>query len=308
MDTEETSVQEESTTAEVAVYDFRNPSVLQKEQTNTMRLIHDTFANTCSGAVSAAFGAEFEFKLTDLEQRNFVDYISSIPKPTCMVLYDMLPLHGVGVLQVSSNLVYNIIDKMLGGTGKGISVERAFTDIEMAIAKKILALFIKRLKSAWAYVMDLSFEIQEIQTNPSFVRVISPRELCVIASIEVFVDDIKGSMSICIPYVNLEPIASQLGNETISHRHSYKQTQEIRQVHEENFREVDFSIQAILGRSELTLEQLLFLSEGDMVKLDQKIRDPIELSVGGLRKYVASPGLLGRYKGVQVKEFCTEEE
>ena len=288
-------------------YDFRNPVRLLKDQTKTLRLIHDTFSQAAEIAVSAALGSELNLELIGLEQSSFQDYVDSLPKPSCIAIYDMLPLHGYGLLQIDSEVMFPLIEKMLGGPGQELQIDRSFTDLELAITKKILELFLMKLRAAWSYVMDLSLQLKEIQTNSSFVRVVSLREMCIVANMSISAGGANGSMSVCLPYVNLEPIASKLSNETMSNRHSAKQTEGVKANHERNFKEVSMDVTAILGSMELTMAQLLFLKSGDILNLNQRIGSPVDLLVGDQVKFKANPGLMGRYRGVSVESEFIED-
>ncbi|MCB1137048.1 MAG: hypothetical protein KDK78_12330, partial [Chlamydiia bacterium] len=169
--------QEEAKSAGVATaeptavpYDFRSPSRIPKEQTSTVRLVHETFAQTGAIGIGTYLNTEFSLQLEQLEQITFQEYILGLSNPTCTCTFDMQPLSGFGILEVNAPLVYSMIDRMLGGDGEIPTIGRSFTELELAIIRKLMQIFLKELRFAWGYVLNLNFGLRDIQTNPSFVR------------------------------------------------------------------------------------------------------------------------------------------
>lgn len=282
-------------------YDFKNPIRFLREQTNTLHLIHDTFTQMATLGLTAYLSSDIDIKLDRVEQRSFYDYITTLPVPTCIVTFDMLPLNGYALIQVNSGVLYPVIDKMLGGDGEQSIPERAFTDLEISIVRKLFDLMLKELKGSWAYVMDLNMSIKDVQTNPSFVRVVSMRELCIIVTMHIRVEEAKGQMTICIPYVNLEPVASKLGNEQMASRHSAKQSKELEEMLKASFNEVSLDVSGVLGTMELSMVELLGLQKGDILDIGKRTREPVDVLVAGTRKFQGSSGLVGKYKGILIQ-------
>lgn len=65
---------------------------------------------------------------------------------------------------------------------------------------------------------------------------------------------------------------------------------------------------AELGKSVITVEDLLALKVGDVLKLNTKIDSEIEVSIGSKRKYAARPGTLDGKKSVKVTRQLKEED
>ncbi|MCB1135318.1 MAG: FliM/FliN family flagellar motor switch protein, partial [Chlamydiia bacterium] len=146
-----------------------------------------------------------------------------------------------------------------------------------------------------------------IQTNPSFVRVISQREPCLVATLKASLDGRNGLVTVCLPYVNLEPVSAKLGNENLNNRYMTKPTEELLDAHRRNFNQVQVDITAILGEIQLSSTELLALEPGDVLDLGKKTRRPIEVRVAGTPKFLANPGLVGKYKGVMIHSEIEKE-
>lgn len=291
---------------EYNLYDFRSPNRIPAEQKRTVTLIHETYAQTVAITLSSFLRTEVHVTLKDVEQQTFSDYLMTLVNPACIVTFDMPPLNGYGLLEINSAIVYSAIDRMLGGTGSVPSTTRTFTDLEISIMNKFIAIMLSELRSAWSYILSIGFNMQEVQTNPAFVRIIPMREACLIVTLKIKVAETSGLVTVCIPYANLEPISSKLGNQQW-HRYTAKQSDHIREAHQRNFNSVEVDVSAVLGQTEISMADLLNLQVGDVLSLESRTRDPISLLVAGDEKFKVRPGLLGKYKGVTIQRSVTKE-
>ena len=64
-------------------------------------------------------------------------------------------------------------------------------------------------------------------------------------------------------------------------------------------------VRAELGTASITVHDLIDLSVGDIIKLDQKRDSDCVVYVGGQRKYYASPGVFENGKAVKISRHYT---
>ena len=70
----------------------------------------------------------------------------------------------------------------------------------------------------------------------------------------------------------------------------------------------EVSLCAILGKTIITLEDLLNLEEGDVIVLDKKVEEPVEIYIEGIPKMLGKLGVFKNRMAVQVQKFLTLEE
>ena len=79
-------------------------------------------------------------------------------------------------------------------------------------------------------------------------------------------------------------------------------------VIEEGINKVDVEVVAELGRtSNLTVDDFLRLTIGDVIKLDTKSSSPIKVYVGNEECYYAKPGVAGKNMGVMILDIIDKE-
>ncbi len=288
-------------------YDFSKPNRIPKEQRKTLGLIHQTFAESLATTLAATLRTEVEVELEQVEQETFHEYVSALMTPTCVASFDMHPLTGIGVIEVNSVLVYSVIDRMLGGDGKIGEVMRAFTEIEMSLARKFLNSILSNLAESWAHLVQLSFNLKKAESNPALIRQIPMREVCLTVYLKLAIGETRGMLTLCVPYANLEPIASKMRNDQWTMPTSMKHLQAVHEAHRDNFNKIEVGLSAVLGHIDLSLAELLLVQPGDVLTTNQKVRSPVDLRVDGLTKFRAFPGLQGKQKAVSIHQIVTKE-
>ena len=286
---------------EYKTFDFNRLTTMSDEQMHRIQLIHEAFSKSATMALSAQLANDSVITVESIEQLSFDAYLESLTSPTCIVSVDMLPLHGYGILEVNSDIAFSFVDRKLGGEGEVPESQRPLTDLELAIAKKMVNLFLNDLSEAWTSILNVRFGLKKMETNPEMMTIIPLRELCLVTRFNVITGDAKGEMTFCLPYVNLEPIVSLLNSEQWNSKGTVHQSEEIKAAHTQNLLNVDVDFKAVLGDLQISMFDLLSLQQGDVLNLNHKVHDSIDLYVVGKKKFQGNPGLLGKNKGVSIQ-------
>jgi len=114
------------------------------------------------------------------------------------------------------------------------------------------------------------------------------------------VGNISGIMSLCFPFLYIEPIMTSL---SASHWISSTQkepTQEMRTSISNHLKESSLALKVDLGSTTIKIKQLLSLRRGDVIVLDQKANSNLEVFLRGSKRFLAKPGVHGKKKSVQI--------
>ena len=66
-------------------------------------------------------------------------------------------------------------------------------------------------------------------------------------------------------------------------------------------------VTAILGRSSINVSDFAALAPGDVIRLDRKVDDELDVYVGNIRKFSALPGSSGKEYAVQITQVIRED-
>lgn len=301
-------IEDEERVRQVKVYDFNHPDRFSKDQIRTMHNLHEQFARLFSTSLSAFLRMIVEVKLVSVDQISYEEFIRSIPNPTSLNIINMDPLEGEALMELSPTLSFPAVDRLMGGQGQVFKKNRELSEIEMTIIEKVLYRAFDCLHEAWANVLPLNLSLEASETNPQLLmQRILPSEMVILMTFEVGMGDISGTLSFCIPYPTLEPIAGQLSVTSWFSATKKDLSEEHAEVLYDRLRRIDLPITAFLGGTKLTVKELLELQEGDVITLNRRVDEDIILCVGQEYRYYAQPGIHRRKRAAKITKVISKK-
>lgn len=291
---------------EVKVYDFNHPDRFSKDQIRTMHNLHDHFARIFSISLSAFLRTIVEVKLVSVDQISYEEFIRSIPNPTSLNIINMDPLEGKALMELSPTLSFPVVDRLMGGQGNVFKKNRELTEIEQTIIEKVLYRAFDCLHEAWGNVLPLNLSLEQSETNPQLLmQLYLPSEMVILMTFEVTLGDISGTLSFCIPYPTLEPIASQLSSSSWFAASKKELSEEHAEVLYDRLRRVHLPIIALIGGAEMTMKELLNLGEEDVIQLKTRVDDDLIIQIGEEYRYFGKPGINRKNNAVQITKIIS---
>jgi len=300
LETGEVKIEEETKKQDVKIYDFRRPDKLSKDQLRTIQMIFENFTRSAVTGLSGYLRTAIEINLVSVDQVTYQEYIRSLTEPTFMVIEDVSESANI-ILEMSLPLVFIIIDKLLGGPGKPISNLRGLTTLEEKLMQRIVDIINSSLSEAWQPVANWNFQAVRLEYSPSFVQLVPPSDITAVTTMEVKMQEMTGIMTVAIPYVVLEPYVQKLSAQMwfTSIRKIKRDKKKVLNT----IKDVMFDVAAVIGETDIPINDLLLLEVGDVIILDRKVNEPIDVEVEGHKLYKAIPGTVGRTRAVKVVSY-----
>ena len=126
-----------------------------------------------------------------------------------MGVFDVKQFGGSIVIEISNEITFTIVEILLGGNGSGKILEREFTEIEISLMKNIFRQMEKSTEDAWASFAELDATLMRVETNSRLMHTFSMDERVLIIVMEIEINSIKGTINVCIPVINLEPLVEK---------------------------------------------------------------------------------------------------
>jgi len=298
---EEVEVEAEPTKVEriVNTYDFRHPARVSKDQLRTLQNLHDNFARLLSATFSTLQRAVIEVTLVSVDQITYSEFIMSLSSPSCTYVFRMEPLDGVSVIDFSQSVVFSFVDRLFGGRGSSISADREITWIEKSVMNNIINRTLRDLERTWERIIPLECNVEMLETNPEFVQVVPASETVVLISFELKSDNVNGLINLCYPYITIEPIALRLGGQNLVSSAKEVPKEELMK-NRKRVELIDANVHAVLGEATVTIRDLLDLKVGDVLTLNKRLTDEVEVYVENELKFYGRAGYLGKHKAVEI--------
>jgi len=298
-------IQEQTQEKKISVYDFRRPKKFAKDQLRTLQVIHENMARLLGSYFSGVLRVYCQVELVSVEPQTYSEFINSLPDPVVMSIIEFKPLKGSIILEISTNVVYAIIDRMLGGIGLAPEKVRNFTEIEIVLIERIVRQILQIMNNSWSNIIDADFKLEQIETNAQFAQLASPNETIAIITLDAHIGDVQGMMNICIPYLVIEPIINQLSSRYwFSEQYADENDRKLADVLASQIETTELELKAVLGKTEINVKDLLELQVGDVINLGKKVDEDISVYVGEMEKFTGVVGLKDRNLAVQITSLC----
>lgn len=292
----------------VTLYDFKRPNRISKEQLRAFRSIHDKMARGLSSQISAIMRSIVEIQLHSVDQMTYGEFLMSLPSPTSFNVFSMKPLDGSGVLEINPSIAFPMIDRLLGGKGDSYETTREFSDIEVNLLDSILKYIITSLKEVWAPIIEVFPSIDAKESSPNVVQIVAQNEIVIMVVMEIIIGQSSGMMNICYPVISLESILSRLANRDLLFSESSSKKSRNKEL-QALIGGVDVSVSAYLGKTDLSLREVLEVKRGDILRLDREADDTVIINFDGRDKFVGSIGLRRYRKTVKLDAtYITERD
>ncbi|MCI8490624.1 MAG: flagellar motor switch protein FliM [Lachnospiraceae bacterium] len=292
----------------VVDYDFRRPSKFSKEHLRTLEIIFEHYGRLLSTNLPVYFRKTVQVEVLNSEAVTFLEFSNSLINPVLLGVVDMEPLGGNVILEMASTIGYSMVDRMLGGVGLPLDKSRDFSEIELLIIERIMTVCVELLSEPWHSVIEIHPRLERIETNSQFAQMISPNEMIAIVSISLKIGDVEGLMHVCLPFITLEPIMDKLN--TKFWYSSIKKSDET--VYTETIQSLisraPVPVKAYLGKSTVSVQDFTNLQIGDIIRLDSKVDNELDIYVGNIRKFTALPGASGNQYAVRITSVIEEEQ
>ena len=293
---------------QVKNYDFARPSKFSKEHLRTLEIIFEHYGRLLSTNLPVYLSKSVTVEVMNSEAVTYSEFSNALSNPVLLGIVNFSPLQGNVILELAANLGYTIVDRMLGGPGKPLEKNRDFSEIELLIIDRIMAVCVNLLREPWKNVVDLHPHLERIETNSQFAQIIAPSEMIAIVTINIHIGDIEGLMNICLPYLTLEDVMDKLNTKYWFSTMQEMDEASYRDNLEALVNKVHVPVKAILGNSSINVNDFINLQVGDIIRLDKKIEDELDVFVGDIKKFTALPGASDDAYAVRVTSIIREEQ
>lgn len=276
---------------EVHTYDFKRPERVSKEQMRALEGIHETFSRNFGASLSGYLRTIIEVRVATTEQLTYSEFIHSLPNPTNFNLLSAEPLEGQMCLEISPLIIYPIIDRLLGGSNSELFIpQRPLTMIEQRLVGRITDRALSSLTEPWNELVEVTFAINEVESNPQLVQIVAPNEVVVVIGFEIKMGGRAGTMSLCIPFNVIEPVIGKLLSQGWLAYQRRQQPEDRRDELARGIGATEVDLVAYLAETTIAVEDLLTLQAGDILQTTKSPSDEIILQVEGENKFAARMG------------------
>jgi len=272
----------------VQPFDFRSPVFLTPAQMRRLRIKHEEFIRNLSASLSVFLRMEFLLQMSRLETTTYKQLIETMTMPSFLTLFRMKPLTGISVLDISPRLGLTVIDRMLGGPGHSVKVEREFTDMEQTVLEGFIKLVIKEYTESWLRFQKLEWEEVGHENTVRFLNLAEEDETMLYLEIEARFGDCVASLRFIFSYNTIEGLVDQLMHEISDDRDPASAKPSLPDDPNSPTYNIQIPVSAHWRGFTVSLADISELAVGDVLMLDPDKLRKAEVDLGLIPKFQAS--------------------
>jgi flagellar motor switch protein FliM len=277
--------------------DFTRPTKFSTDQERRIRRALDTFAQVAATRLVAEHRIGIEFEVIDAAQFTWADAFAQIPESSVHVTIDGTPHDGRMLLSGERRLLVLVLERLLGGKPETVRADRALTDIDLMLVRRLMGTIVESLSSVWFDISEVSLAIGALDTAGEMVQVAGGSEPTLALTLEVRLEGISSTMSLLVPFTAIAPVASAFS------RHDEEEVRrDARSVAavQHGLSLVDVTLRAEVADTVLRLEEVVALQPGDVVRLDAAADADVTLFADRTPVHRGRAGRSGTRRAVQV--------
>jgi flagellar motor switch protein FliM len=252
---------------EARPYDLINAMRIVRGRMPTLEMINERFARLFRVSLYNLLRRSPEIAVHPVAVKKFSEYVHTLHVPTSLNLVKVNPFRGTALIVLDPKLVFAVVDNFFGGIGRHAKIEgREFTATEQRIIHMLLRSVFADLHEAWSHIATIELEYLQSEINPHFATIAAPSEVVVVTSFHIELDGGGGNLHITMPYAMIEPLREILDAGVASDRIEKDERWSI--CMREELEDADVELTTLLGRSSLSLAELVNLKPGDVLPCD----------------------------------------
>ncbi|HRP12138.1 MAG TPA: flagellar motor switch protein FliM [Terricaulis sp.] len=298
---------EEDTSGRTGVRAIINSALVSYERLPMLEIVFDRLVRMMTTSLRNFTSDNVEVSLDQISSIRFGDYLNSIPLPAIIAVFRAEQLDNFGLATVDSNLIYSVVDVLLGGRRGSISTRvegRPYTTIERMLVTRMIEVVLNDMRLAFAPITAVDFSLDRIETNPRFAAIARPPNAAISVKLRVDMEDRGGKLELLLPYSTLEPIRKLLLQQFMGEKFGRDNIWEGHLANE--LWHTKLEVRAVLDETRVPLKRVLDLKVGDTLMLDSTPDAPVALKCGAIPLSEGKVGRMGAALAVRVERPITE--
>jgi len=279
-----------------------NSALVSYERLPMLEIVFDRLVRLMTTSLRNFTSDNVEVSLDNISSIRFGDYLNSIPLPAILAVFRAEELDNYGLLTVDSNLIYSIVDVLLGGRRgtAALRIEgRPYTTIERVLVQRMVEVVLADARAAFEPLTPVHFSLDRLETNPRFAAIARPANAAILVKLRIDMEDRGGRIELLLPYATLEPIRKMLLQQFMGEKFGRDNIWEGHLATELWTTETE--VRAVLDEQLLPLSKVLGLKVGDTLMLNATPDSDISVRCGSIPVTTGKMGRKGQHIAVRVE-------
>jgi flagellar motor switch protein FliM len=240
------------------------------------------FADCLSEALAYPMRTNVQVQLRSVAAARFGELALKTDNPTCLQILKAADLEGCQLLEIHPEVLFPMIDRLLGGGRHPAPVmRRPLTPIEARLTGRLTQHFLERLAAAWHPVLSGLPTVVGLECNPRTLRLYAASEPMVVADFLLVIPPTKGRARFAFRRSSLTAAYGR-----IERSQAQSPAEELK---------------VIVARTTMSRGKIGKLQVGDTLTTRTRVTAPAEVHIRGRLVYTARVGTHQGKKAVRIE-------
>jgi len=303
------SAHDEASNKKIKEYDFRSPKRFTKEQLKIISSVYENYSRVLSSHLTSILRLYVNVECVQIEEQRYSEFNNALPDSVMTAIGELRftgsnDENNTVIVDFSKPIAFAIIERLLGGTGDGLEVDRDFTEIELSLMDNLFKSIIPQMSDSWFNYYEVDVLYRKTETNSRLMQAIAADDTVVILMLDVQIKEVQGSISICIPAVCLEDVIKKIDSQYMRNlkRINSSGDKERRELVMQYLQASNLELRCVIGQTQVNLSDIIYLNVGDVIQLNKPVDSLVDLNVGESCWFRGKIGVQRSKKAIQVKE------
>jgi flagellar motor switch protein FliM len=207
--------------------------------------------------------------------------------PSHLTIFRLKPLPGLCLFDISPRLGLTVVDRMMGGPGHGVKVEREFTDIEKTVLSSFLDMVVRDYASGWHKYQHLEYEPVESENSARFLNIVPADEIMLYLEMEARFGDCVAGLRFMLPFRSLEALLGKMMAEITPPESVLRRSTKLPDDPESALHAVPVPVSVHWRGFRTSLAEVNSLEVGDVLLLDPRRCESAQVDLGSIPTFTA---------------------
>jgi flagellar motor switch protein FliM len=294
---DETPAQSQRRSPRLRTVNFARPTKFTSDQERRLSRSLESFCRTASTRLSAELRVPIELEVISSSQLTFSTAQSQLPSNSVCAVLEVSPIDTRLLMSAELSFVLCALEALLGAAPDHAPKDRRLTEIDWSLSRRLFGTMLSQLSLIWNDVADVELGLGVLEGSTENAQIAPFSEPTLSLTIEARIARTSSTLSLLVPYCAIAPVAAAFSQRDGA---GASGSEDAADAVDAALRSVEITMRAEVSDARMTVEDVLALKPGDVVRLDGQAAGGITLFADQVPVHRARPGRNGRRRAAQV--------
>ena len=301
---EEPPAERPEPTRRVHGYDFLQPSRFKKADLERLGKINDALTHNISAQASRLLRTPIKTQLVSMDQMKWENFMDEAGEGLVAFVVALDPLGCQGVLAFERQFAAQCLDRMMGGPGVADEAEEQFVGSDVRTLSCLARAALEPLPELWRNIGQFQVVLGQFIQDLSGADLVPPDEdmfqLCFLLQGSFG----SGQVTLSVPFQAVKSLPPPSGDDPEADDSVAADAETVRAGLRESLERTRVELAVLLGSADVKVQNLIKVQRGDVIVLNRRIGEALDVRVNDRIKLRGFPGVSG---GKYAVMLITEE-